>query len=48
MGVVRGLSVGMIVQGIMGWMQTKFPERFGIVVDPSTTQVGSQQGGDGR
>jgi hypothetical protein len=24
-------------QGIMGWLQTKYPEKFGISVDPSLT-----------
>jgi hypothetical protein len=23
----------------MGWLQTKYPEKFGIVVDQSTTQA---------
>ena len=48
LGLILIVNIVYFQQGIMGWLQTKFPERFGIVVDPSTTQVGSQQGGDGR
>ena len=39
--VALGLLIVLIVvffpQGIMGWLQTKYPERFGIVVDTSGT-----------
>ena len=48
LGLILIVNIVYFQQGIMGWLQTKFPERFGIVVDPSTTQVGSQRGGDGQ
>jgi branched-chain amino acid transport system permease protein len=48
LGLILIVNIVYFQQGIMGWLQTKFPERFGIVVDPATTQVGSRQGGDGQ
>jgi branched-chain amino acid transport system permease protein len=48
LGLILIVNIVYFQQGIMGWLQAKFPERFGIVVDPSTTQVGSRQGGDGQ
>jgi len=38
LGFIIIVNIVYFQQGIMGWLQTKFPERFGIVVDPSNTQ----------
>ena len=35
LGLLLIINIVYFQQGIMGWLQTKFPERFGIVVDQS-------------
>ena len=48
LGIILIINIVYFQQGIMGWLQVKFPERFGIVVDTSTTLVDSQRGDDAR
>ena len=36
LGLILIVNIVYFQQGIMGWLQTKFPEMFGITVDPST------------
>jgi branched-chain amino acid transport system permease protein len=43
LGLILIINIVYFQQGIMGWLQTKFPERFGIVVDR-----GSNQDADGK
>ena len=38
LGIILIINIVYFQQGIVGWLQTKFPERFGIVVDASNTQ----------
>jgi len=38
LGIVLIVNIVYFQQGIMGWLQTKFPEKFGIVVDVSASQ----------
>ena len=33
LGLIIILNVVYFQQGIMGWLQTKYPEKFGILVD---------------
>ena len=44
LGLILIINIVYFQQGIMGWLQTKFPERFGIVVDSSNVQDGSEEG----
>ena len=37
LGLILIINIVYFQQGIMGWLQTKYPERFGIVVDTSGT-----------
>jgi branched-chain amino acid transport system permease protein len=37
LGLILIINIVYFQQGIMGWLQTKFPERFGIVVDTSNS-----------
>jgi branched-chain amino acid transport system permease protein len=39
LGLILIVNIVYFQQGIMGWLQTKFPEKFGITVDQSTTQA---------
>ena len=48
LGLILIVNIVYFQQGIMGWLQDKFPERFGIVVDPSSTQADAQSEGDAR
>ena len=36
LGLILIINIVYFQQGIMGWLQTKYPELFGIVVDPSS------------
>jgi branched-chain amino acid transport system permease protein len=44
LGALIIVNVVFFQQGIMGWLQEKFPERFGLVVDRRTT-ISSQEEG---
>ncbi|MGB0689070.1 MAG: branched-chain amino acid ABC transporter permease [Candidatus Puniceispirillum sp.] len=48
LGLILIANIVYFQQGIMGWLQSKFPERFGIVVDPSSTQADAQSEGEAR
>lgn len=48
LGLILIINIVYFQQGIMGWLQAKFPERFGIVVDPAQTQTGTSTAGDGQ
>jgi branched-chain amino acid transport system permease protein len=37
LGLILIINIVYFQQGIMGWLQTRYPERFGITVDPSST-----------
>jgi branched-chain amino acid transport system permease protein len=37
LGLILIVNIVYFQQGIMGWLQTKYPEKFGIAVDPSLT-----------
>ena len=37
LGLILIVNIVYFQQGIMGWLQTKYPEKFGITVDPSLT-----------
>jgi len=37
LGLILIINIVYFEQGIMGWLQTRYPERFGITVDPSST-----------
>ena len=37
LGLILIVNIVYFQQGIMGWLQTKYPEKFGISVDPSLT-----------
>jgi branched-chain amino acid transport system permease protein len=37
LGLILIVNIVYFQQGIMGWLQAKFPERFGIIVDKSMT-----------
>jgi branched-chain amino acid transport system permease protein len=37
LGLILIVNIVYFQQGIMGWLQTKYPERFGIIVDKSMT-----------
>ena len=39
LGLILIVNIVYFQQGIMGWLQTKYPEKFGITVDQSTTQA---------
>ncbi len=39
LGLILIINIVYFQQGIMGWLQNRFPERFGIVVDHSNKQV---------
>jgi len=39
LGLILIVNIVYFQEGIMGWLQTKYPEKFGIVVDRSNTQV---------
>ena len=43
LGIVLIVNIVYFQQGIMGWLQTKFPEKFGIVVDVSASQKGDDK-----
>jgi branched-chain amino acid transport system permease protein len=36
LGLIIILNIVFFQQGIMGWLQTKFPEKFGIFIDDKT------------
>jgi branched-chain amino acid transport system permease protein len=38
LGLIIIVNIVYFQQGIMGWLQIKYPEKFGIVVDPSNVQ----------
>ena len=37
LGLILIVNIAHFQQGIMGWLQTKYPEKFGIVVDEANT-----------
>jgi len=37
LGLILIVNIVYFQQGIMGWLQTKYPEKFGIAVDPKLT-----------
>jgi branched-chain amino acid transport system permease protein len=37
LGIVLIVNIVFFQQGIMGWLKTMYPEKFGIVVDKSRT-----------
>ena len=39
LGLILIINIVYFQQGIMGWLQTKFPEKFGIIVDNSNKQT---------
>ncbi|MBU74173.1 MAG: branched-chain amino acid ABC transporter permease [Rhodospirillaceae bacterium] len=43
LGLVLIVNIVYFQQGIVGWLQTKFPEKFGIAVDVSETQMGEDR-----
>ena len=43
LGALIIVNVIFFQQGIMGWAREKWPERFGLVVDPGTTAVPSRE-----
>ena len=43
LGIVLIVNIVYFQQGIVGWLQTKFPEKFGIVVDVSASQKGDDK-----
>ena len=43
LGLILIINIVYFQQGIMGWLQTKFPERFGIVVDTSGANDGDSK-----
>ena len=43
LGLILIINIVYFQQGIMGWLQTKFPERFGIVVDTSGANDGESK-----
>ena len=38
LGLILIVNIVYFQQGIMGWLQTKYPEKFGIIVDNSNIQ----------
>ena len=48
LGLILIINIVYFQQGIMGWLQTKFPERFGIVVDVSTIQDADGGSAEGK
>jgi branched-chain amino acid transport system permease protein len=44
LGIVLIVNIVYFQQGIVGWLQTKFPEKFGIIVDASTSQPREEKG----
>ena len=43
LGIILIVNIVYFQQGIVGWLQARFPERFGIVVDASQTQDTSER-----
>jgi branched-chain amino acid transport system permease protein len=39
LGLILIVNIVYFQQGIMGWLQKRYPEKFGIVVDQSNIQV---------
>ena len=39
LGLILIVNIVYFQQGIMGWLQTKYPEKFGIIVDQSNIQA---------
>ena len=37
LGLILIVNIVYFQQGIMGWLQVKYPEKFGIAVDPALT-----------
>lgn len=48
LGLLIVFNVVFFQQGIMGWMQSKWPERFGISVDTRLTAESQAQGGSDK
>ncbi len=44
LGLIIIINIVYFQQGIMGWLQVKYPEKFGIKVDPSTVADGKSGG----
>ena len=44
LGLILIINIVYFQQGIMGWLQDKFPERFGVVVDTETLQSDQKSG----
>ena len=47
LGIILIVNIVYFQQGLVGWLQTKFPARFGIVVDSAQTGAGADQGSPG-
>lgn len=45
LGLILIINIVYFQQGIMGWLQTRYPEKFGITVDQSTMQNAEEAGG---
>ncbi|MEQ8357627.1 MAG: branched-chain amino acid ABC transporter permease [Kiloniellaceae bacterium] len=45
LGLLIIVNVVFFQEGIMGWMQRKWPERFGITVDQRMSAAGAEEGG---
>jgi len=48
LGLLIVINVVFFQQGIMGWMQSRWPERFGITVDPRMTAAAERRGETGK
>ena len=46
LGLIIILNIVYFQQGIMGWLQTKYPEKFGIFVDDQTNEKSRISRGD--
>ncbi len=45
LGAIIVVNVVFFQQGILGWAQDRWPEKFGIVVDPGRQKTGAETGG---
>ena len=43
LGMILIINIVYFQQGIMGWLQTKYPEMFGIVVDQSSSDTSQKE-----
>ena len=44
LGLILIVNIVYFQQGIMGWLQTKYPEMFGIVIDEGHTGEAREEG----